>query len=93
MTEPIYQNLPGTGFFTLRDTAGAKFAPTTVSLWIAPPGGSETPVTAITSATGEYTYSYTPTASGAHTLRVLGVTAGVIVARGRGQFYVSPDNY
>ena len=93
MAEKIWLNIAGTGTFEARNTSGALFTPTTMSMWVKPPNRSEVAVTPTNTGTGTYSYSYTPTEPGAHTARMEGVTGGVVVCRGRGSFYVSPETF
>lgn len=93
MAAKIWMNVAGTGSFETRNSSGVLFDPGAVSMWIKPPNSSEVAVTASNAGVGLWTFSYTPTEPGSYTARIEGVTAGTIVCRGEGAFYVSPDSF
>lgn len=90
----LTENIPITFTFKVRNSAGALFTPTSISRCdVVAPGGSSTAVVPTNTGTGLYSGSFTPTESGNFLVNVEGTTGGAVVARGRGAFYVSPDNY
>lgn len=93
MSDKIFRNVLMTGTYKLRNTVGALFDPSSETLFIVQPGGSRVPVTPTNTGTGLRSFTYLPTESGAHRAEAEGFTGGVLVARGRGAFFVTADNF
>lgn len=93
MSDTIYRNVAMTGTYKLRNASGALFDPTSETLFIVQPGGSKVAVTPTNTGTGLRAFTFTPTEAGRHRAEAEGVTAGAVVARGRGVFYVTEEQF
>ena len=94
MANKIYRNIEMEGTFETRDSTGTLFSPGSMAVNIVQPGGSKTPATTVVNTgTGLWTFTYTPTEPGAHTVEATGTTSGAIVARGRGAFFVAQEEF